>query len=162
MGQTSASAAGSATTDPASPQPAGQGAIRTASEAFAAVALAAVACDGTLGRQEARALRQALEYRTPYRDLSEHAMGELFDGLLEQLNAGGWGTLVNAAIPHLDVSQRETSLALAAQLVWADRTVTPTEQQFLQELGQRLALAEGRAALILEVVALLHRDSLSA
>lgn len=139
-----------------------QGAIHSAPEAFAAVALAAVACDGTLGRQEARALRQALEYRTPYRDLSEQAMGDLFDGLLDQLHAGGWGSLVHAAIPHLDASQRETSLALAAQLVWADRTVTPTEQQFLQELGQRLALAEGKADQILEVVALLHRDSLAA
>lgn len=156
MGETSASAAGSATTDPGA-----QGAIRTAPEAFAAVALAAVACDGTLGRQEARALRQALEYRTPYRGLSEQAMGELFDVLLEQLHAGGWGHLVNAAIPLLDVGQRETSLALAAQLVWADRSVSPNEQQFLQELGQRLALAEGRAEQILEVVALLHRDSLA-
>ncbi len=144
-----------------SPDSTVQGGLRSAPEAFAAVALAAVACDGSLGRQEARALRQALEYRSPYCDLSEQAMGELFDGLLERLRGGGWGSLIDAAIPHLNADQRETCLALAAQLVWADRTVSPTERQFLEELGQRLALAEGRAAQILEVVALLHRDSLA-
>ena len=40
----------------------------TDAEAFAAIALAAVACDGTLGRDEAHALRRSLEYRTPYKD----------------------------------------------------------------------------------------------
>ncbi len=51
-------------------------------EAFAAVALAAVACDGVLGRDEAHALRLQLEYRSLYSTNSEAAMGELFDQLL--------------------------------------------------------------------------------
>jgi hypothetical protein len=38
----------------------------TESEAFAAIALATVACDGVLGKDEAHALRRQLEYRTPY------------------------------------------------------------------------------------------------
>ena len=36
----------------------------TSAEAFAAVALAAVACDGSLGRDEVHALRRQLEYRS--------------------------------------------------------------------------------------------------
>ena len=40
-------------------------------EAFAALALAAVACDGVFGRDEARALRQQLEFRYPYQELGE-------------------------------------------------------------------------------------------
>ena len=48
--------------------------ISTAPEAFAAVALAAVACDGELASLEARSLRQQLEFRHPYRDWSDAAM----------------------------------------------------------------------------------------
>ena len=44
-------------------------------EAFAAIALAAVACDGSLGRDEAHALRAQLEYRTLYSSSSEAEMG---------------------------------------------------------------------------------------
>ena len=54
----------------------------TTPEAFAAIALAAVACDGKLGRDEAHALRCQLEYRSLYSECSEAAMGELFDRLL--------------------------------------------------------------------------------
>ncbi len=43
----------------------------TEPEAFAAIALATVACDGVLGKDEAHALRRQLEYRTPYKDRSE-------------------------------------------------------------------------------------------
>lgn len=60
-----------------------------ASKAFAAIALAAVACDGTLGRDEAKALRGLLEHRTPYADLTDLAIAELFDSLLAALRQGG-------------------------------------------------------------------------
>ena len=61
----------------------------TTPEAFAAIALAAVACDGKLGRDEAHALRCQLEYRSLYNDSSEAAMGELFDRLLQLLREQG-------------------------------------------------------------------------
>ena len=57
----------------------------TESEAFAAIALATVACDGVLGKDEAHALRRHLEYRTPYKDRSESEMATLFDQLLKRL-----------------------------------------------------------------------------
>ena len=57
----------------------------TSAEAFAAIALAAVACDGELASLEARSLRQQLEFREPYCQLSDLAMGELLDRLLQLL-----------------------------------------------------------------------------
>jgi hypothetical protein len=51
-------------------------------------------------------------------------------------------------------------LALAAHLVRADRQVQPVEEQFLEELSNRLELPPGRAQQILDVVSLLHRDAL--
>ncbi len=71
----------------------------TTPEAFAAVALAAVACDGRLGRDEAHALRRQLENRSLYSDSSEAAMGELFDRLLLLLREQGVQGLITSALP---------------------------------------------------------------
>ncbi|MFY8148164.1 MAG: tellurite resistance TerB family protein [Prochlorococcaceae cyanobacterium] len=133
----------------------------TPSEAFAAVALAAVACDGSLGREEARALRSQLEFRHPYRDLDEQAMGALFDGLLSQLRQSDWRSLLRQALPALDLPQQETCLAVAAQLVRCDRVVQPAEEELLLQLAQEMSLPEGRAGQILEAIAVLNRDSLA-
>ncbi len=133
----------------------------TPSEAFAAIALAAVACDGSLDREEAHALRQQLEKRTPYRDLGEVAMGQMFDGLLATLRRDGWEALVSEAIPLLTSLQQETALAMAAELVHADRVVTDTEREMLQRMAAQMQVAAERSQQILEVIALLHRDSLA-
>jgi len=130
-------------------------------QAFAAICLAAVGCDGQLGRDEAHALRAQLEYRSPFSSSSEQEMGELFDQLLTQLRQQGWQDLISEAIPALNATQMETVLALAAHLVRADRQVQPIEETFLQQLSQQLRLPPGRADQILEVVALLHRDALA-
>lgn len=133
----------------------------TPSEAFAAICLAAVGCDGQLGREEAQLLRHQLEFRSPYCRESEQAMGELFDHLLRQLRQQGWSALVTAAVPALSPQQRETVLALACHLVRADRQVQPVEETFLAQLLDQLQLPQGRGEQICEVIATLHRDALA-
>jgi hypothetical protein len=130
-------------------------------QAFAAIALAAVACDGELERREAQGLRQQLENRTPYGDLSEEAMGDLLDQLLELVRGQGCGALMRSAVPVLSLPQRETALAMAAQLTRADQQLSPLESSFLEQLGQLMELEAGRAEQILEVIAVLNRDSLA-
>ena len=114
-------------------------------EAFAAVALAAVACDGSLGRDEAHALRAQLEHRSLYANSSEAAMGDLFDALLSQLRDKGVMSLVEAALPVLNTVQQQSALAVACHLVHADRTVTEQESAFLAALADQMALPEGEA-----------------
>ena len=133
----------------------------TPSEAFSAIALAAVACDGSLDRQEAHALRQQLEKRTPYRDLSEMAMGQMFDGLLASLRKEGWEAMVSEAIPLLTAPQQETALAMAADLVHADRVVSDTEREMLGRMAAQLQISADRSQQILDVIGLLYRDSLA-
>jgi hypothetical protein len=132
-----------------------------ASKAFAAIALAAVACDGAMGREEAKALRAQLDHRTPFAGLSDQFIGGMFDDLLQILREEGIDTLVAGAIPSLQFQQRETALAVAAQLVHSDRLVEPAELDFLDRLSAQLELPEGRAAQILEVIEILNRDSLA-
>ena len=134
----------------------------TPAEAFAALALVAVACDGSLDREEAHGLRMQLEPRTPYRDLSEENMGAMFDALLAELRQEGWRGLLQRALPLLTAAQQETGLAMAAQLVHCDRIVREEERQMLAFLAETSGLPAERSAQILEVIALLNRDSLAA
>jgi hypothetical protein len=129
--------------------------------AFAALALAAVACDGVLARDEAHALRGALEHRTPYREQSEQAMGTLFDELLTELRGSSCEALAEKAVAVLDPQQQETALAVAAELVHSDREVSDAESRFLERLSALLTIPRQRAATIVEVIAVLHRDSLA-
>ncbi len=133
----------------------------TESEAFAAIALATVACDGILGKDEAHALRRQLEYRTPYKDRSEREMAMLFDELLKRLREHGSSQLIQDALPHLKQSQKETALAVAVQLVHADRTVTTEEQAFLNELAQSVDLPQGKAQAVMDAIMALNYDSLA-
>ena len=133
----------------------------TDAEAFASIALAAVACDGTLGREEAHALRRSLEYRTPYKDRTEQQMGAMFDRLLVTLREQGVDQLVTDALPVLTAVQQETALAVAVQLTHADREVSTDAKEFLNKHCARLDLPEGRAGAVKEAIMALHRDSLS-
>ena len=130
-------------------------------EAFAAIALGAVACDGVLGKDEAHALRRQLEFRSPYNQCTEAAMGELFDRLLKVLREQGLEVLISQALPVLSHAQQETALALAAQLVHADRVVEPAEAAFLQNLCNAMTLPEGQAQGIVAAIVALNRDSLA-
>ena len=130
----------------------------TTQEAFAAIALAAVACDGRLGRDEAHALRCQLEYRSLYSDSSEAAMGELFDRLLLLLRDKGVDGLIASALPQLNARQQQSALAVAAHLVHADRKVTPEETEFLDQLTSQMSLPVNEARMVVQAIEALNRD----
>ena len=139
----------------------GQSQLTSAADAFAAIALAAIAADGELSAVEARALRQQLEFRQPFRRFSDQQMGELLDRVLAQLRGSSCKALVKQATPLLSVEQRETALAVAAHLIHADHIETQSELSFLAQLQEVFGLDAIRSASILEVISLLHRDSLA-
>ena len=129
-------------------------------EAFAAIALAAVACDGKLGRDEAHALRRQLENRSLYSNCSEAAMGDLFDRLLLMLREQGVQGLISNAIPQLSLRQQQSALAVAAHLVHADRVVNADEMAFLEQLTRDLSLPSDEAAMVIASIEALNRDML--
>jgi uncharacterized tellurite resistance protein B-like protein len=130
-------------------------------EAFAAIAVAAVACDGQLNAVEARRLRQQLECRRPFSSRDDVQMAALLDRLLELLRQQGFAALVAQAAPLLSSAQRETALAVAADLTAADHIQTGAEQSFLGNLAEQLQIAPERSRQIIEVIGLLNGDSLT-
>ena len=129
-------------------------------EAFAAIALAAVACDGRLDRDEAHALRRQLENRSIYSGLSEVEMGDLFDTLLTLLRSSGVNGLISEAIPVLSPGQQESALAVAAHLVHADRMVTSEETSLLQTLATDMVVPTADAEMVIRSIAALNRTEL--
>jgi len=127
-------------------------------EAFAAIPLAAVCCDQTFGKDEARVIREQLMGRTAYREMEPYAFGLLISGLLKRFQEESWQGLIASAAPLLSPEQQEMAFALACQLIHCDRIVAPQEQQFLGLLAQQLQFTPARAEQILEVCELLNRD----
>jgi hypothetical protein len=130
----------------------------TTLEAFAAIPLAAVCCDQTFGKDEARVIREQLLGRSAYREMEPYAFGLLISGLLKRFREESWQGLIASAAPLLSPEQQEMAFALACQLIHCDRIVTPEEQQFLAALGEQLQFTTTRAEQILEVCGLLNRD----
>jgi hypothetical protein len=130
----------------------------TTLEAFAAIPLAAVCCDKTFGKDEARVIREQLLGRSAYREMEPYAFGLLISGLLKRFREESWQGLIASAAPLLSPEQQEMAFALACQLIHCDRIVTPEEQQFLAALGEQLSFTTARAEQILEVCDLLNRD----
>ena len=130
----------------------------TTLEAFAAIPLAAVCCDQTFGKDEARVIREQLIGRTAYREMVPYAFGLLISGLLKRFQEESWQGLIASAATLLSPEQQEMAFALACQLIHCDRIVAPQEQQFLAVLAEQLQFTTARAEQILEVCDLLNRD----
>ena len=130
----------------------------TTLEAFAAIPLAAVCCDQTFGKDEARVIREQLLGLTAYREMEPYAFGLLISELLKRFHDESWQGLIASAAPLLNPEQQELAFALACQLIHCDRIVAPQEQQFLAAVAQQLQFTPARAEQILEVCDLLSRD----
>lgn len=89
----------------------------TIPEAFAAIPLAAVCCDQTFGKDEARLIRDQLLTRSPYQAMEPYSFGMPISGLLKRFREESWQGLIAAAAPQLNQDQQETAFALACQLI---------------------------------------------
>ena len=130
----------------------------TTAEAFAAIPLAAVCCDHSFSKDEARVIREQLLGRSAYRAMEPYRFGLLISDLLRRFREESWQGLIAAAAPKLSPEQQETAFALACQLIHSDREVVPEERAFLEALADQLQLTLERAQQILEVCDLLNRD----
>ena len=133
----------------------------TEAEAFAAIALAAVAADGKIRLDESSALRKVLEHRRPFREMSEQAMGNLAIKLMKSLESYGVRGLMDRALLKLSPDMQESALAVAAHLVYSDRWVKPQETEFLNYLVDQVQLPQGSdGASIVRAFEIFYRDTL--
>ena len=132
-----------------------------APRAFAAIALAAVSWDGMLSKAGSRSLRHALDYREPYRHLSDNEMVAMMNGLLEDLRHKGAQHLMVEAAEGLSPAQRATAYAVAAEIMRSDGPLQADERNILANLAGTLELDADFTARVQEAMDLLHADVLS-
>ena len=123
-----------------------------AAEAFAAIALAAVASDGYLSDEEAHSMPIILSRMKLFQSYSDDMMRKLFDKLLHKFRKEGVAALFHAAKGSLPDSLRQTAFAVATDLVLADGVVTDEEKSFLDELYRALEVEEELGNKIIDVM----------
>ena len=133
------------------------GAALTAPEAFAAIALAAVASDGYLSEEEAQSIPFTLSRMKLFQSYSDDKMRRLFDKLLARLQSKGVETLFSSAKDSLDSQLRETAFVTATDLVLADGVVTAEEEQFLKDLEDKLEISSELALQVVRVMTIKNR-----
>ncbi|MCU0529266.1 MAG: tellurite resistance TerB family protein [Cyanobium sp. Prado107] len=143
---------------PARPQPAPSTSAEAmpVEEAFLAVALAAVSWDGTLTAAGTRALRHAIDYRTPYRQMGDAKVALLINTLLSGLRERGAQHLMLDAARSLDPDLRRSAYAVAAEIMRSDGPLQADEQNILSTLAATLELPEADTSPMLEVMEVLH------
>ncbi|HEY9735421.1 MAG TPA: tellurite resistance TerB family protein [Trichocoleus sp.] len=126
-------------------------------EAFACVALVAIAADGYLSEQEGQDMTVALSRMQLFRSYSADAMHRMFDKLLASLKQFGPSELISMAKASLPQDLRETAFAVATDLVLSDGTVAPQEQAFLDDLYRILEIPGDTALQIVQVMNIKNR-----
>lgn len=121
-------------------------------EAFAAIALVAVASDGYIAEPEVRVLSTTLNRMQLYRSYPDDVMRRMIDKLLGILQRDGAGVLFNAATTALPDDLRETAFAVATDIVLADGVVTDEEENLLNDLYRVLDISEETAVKIIDVM----------
>lgn len=121
-------------------------------EAFAAIALLAVASDGYLADAEAQVLSTTLSRMQLFRSYPGDVMRRMFDRLLGILSKQGSQTLFNLAVDTLPHDLYETVFAVTTDIVLADGEVTPKEEKLLNELCNSLEIDENKAVKIIDVM----------
>jgi uncharacterized tellurite resistance protein B-like protein len=121
-------------------------------EAFAAIALVAVAADGYMTDSESQAIGTSLGRMQLFRSYPDDVMRRMIERLLGILQREGVDVLYNAAMAALPDDLRETAFAVATDIVLADGEVTEEEENLLNDLYNALEIPEELALKIIEVM----------
>ncbi|SNQ61266.1 tellurite resistance TerB family protein [Candidatus Methanoperedens nitratireducens] len=121
-------------------------------EAFAAVALAAVAADGNISEEEGRGIITGLARMKLFENYNPNKMGSMFNKLIGIIKNQGIEALVTLSKENLPQELRETAFAVATDLALADGTIDKSEKDILTKIQQILGVPEETAIEIIEVM----------
>jgi tellurite resistance protein len=121
-------------------------------EAFAAIALIAVAADGYINDSESQVLSMTLSRMQLFRSYPNDVMKKMLDRLLMLLQRQGVQVLFNAALATLPDELKETVFAVTTDIALADGEISHEEEQLLNDLYSALGLSEEIALKIIDVM----------
>ena len=121
-------------------------------EAFAAIALIAVAADGYINDSESKAISMTLARMQLFRSYPDDVMRKMLDRLLMILQRQGAEVLFNAALATLPDELKETVFAVTTDIALADGEISKEEEHLLNDLYSALDLSEEIALKIIDVM----------
>ena len=128
-------------------------------EAFAAVAVAAIAADGTITQDEINRTAMNLAAVPLFRTYDLREMGGVLNKVAVTIKRRGAAAVMPAAKAALSKEQAEQAFFLAADLVLSDGTVEKEERTFLEDLRAALGVEEAISLKIVEVVVIKNRSA---
>ncbi|PZO15014.1 MAG: Tellurite resistance protein TerB [Leptolyngbya foveolarum] len=120
-------------------------------EAFAAIALVAIASDGYLSESEETEMKMRLGRMRLFKS-SMDSFERTKDYLVDALKKHGPSELIQCAKASLPPTLAPTAFTIAVDLVFSDGTVSSEEQSFIDDLRQILAIPDEMALKIVEVI----------
>ncbi len=126
-------------------------------EAFAGIALCAVAADGVVTEDEAISLSVTLMNRKLYQGYSDKDMRAVFGKLIDIVRRDGVNTLMERSAKALPADLKPTAFAVTTDLLLADGVMADSEKAFLERLQKSLGLADETALKIAEVISLKNK-----
>ena len=121
-------------------------------EAFAAIALIAVAADGVITRSESQGINNIFSRMQLFSDYPKERKTEMQDRLLGMIKNKEIKPLFDAAVAKLPKELRETVFAVTTDLVLVDGDLAEEEEQLLNELYNALEISEEVATKIIDVM----------
>ncbi len=121
-------------------------------DGFAAIMLAASACDDHVADEELSFLTALLCRMKLYSDMSPAEFGLMMDRLMSELDRRGVEELTLNAVAAIPPELSETVYINAVDVVLVDHVVEKAEQEFLDQLRIALEVAPQRAELISKVM----------
>lgn len=120
-------------------------------EAFAAIALVAIASDGYLSESEETEMKMRLGRMRLFKS-SMDSFERTKNYLVDALKKHGPNELIQCAKASLPPTLAPTAFTIAVDLVFSDGTVSSEEQSFIDDLRQILAIPDEMALKIVEVI----------
>ncbi|MBI2965395.1 MAG: tellurite resistance TerB family protein [Chloroflexi bacterium] len=126
-------------------------------EAYAAIAVAAIAADGNVTDDEANRTALNLATVAVFRTYELKEMGDVLNRVALLIQRRGPSTVLKAAKDTLSKAQAESAFFLAADLTLADGNFGTDEREFLEQLKNTLGVDDSTALKIVEVVVIKNR-----
>jgi tellurite resistance protein len=119
-------------------------------EAFAAIAVSAIASDGFLSDEERQRIVLLLSELQLFSGYSEQRLRELLENLFNLLSVKGIDALVAVARESLPAELQESAFSVAIDLLLIDGVLSAKEETFLTHLWQIMDISAQTASEILD------------
>ncbi len=129
----------------------------TKEESFIGILLAAVAADGVITDEEVADFNSFVTKAKTLRGVSGRQFNGMIDKLFKILRRKGVGTLVELSTQNLSSNLRESTFAMACDLLFSDGEIDIDEQKLLEDLKVKLEINDTLATKIAEVMVIKNK-----